>query len=100
MEHSTSFFTALSQLPQVPLDIRTITLGISIADCGDHNLHTLCDSIYKRITEAAGSFSRVCAETSTRFGVPILQRRLSVTPIDRLAHGHTADALVHVARTL
>jgi uncharacterized protein (UPF0210 family) len=100
MEHSTSFFTALSQLPQVPLDIRTITLGISIADCGDHNLHTLCDSIYKRIIEAAGSFSRVCAETSTRFGVPILQRRLSVTPIDRLAHGHTAVDLVHVAKTL
>jgi uncharacterized protein (UPF0210 family) len=100
MEHSTSFFTALSQLPQVPLDIRTITFGISIADCGDHNLHTLCDGIYRRITEAAGTFSRVCTETSTRFGVPILQRRLSVTPIDRVAQGHSADDLVHVARTL
>jgi len=100
MEHSTSFFTALSQLPQVPLDIRTITLGISIADCGDHSLHTLCDSIYRRITDAAGSFSRVCSETSSRFGVPILQRRLCVTPIDRVAQGHTADDLMHVARTL
>lgn len=100
MEHSTSFFTALSQLPQVPLDIRTITLGVSIADCGDHNLHTLCDSIYKRITEAAGDFARVCTESTSRFGVPILQRRLSVTPIDRVAQGHSAENLMHVARTL
>lgn len=100
MEHSTSFFAALSQLPQVPLDIRTITLGISISDCGDHNLHTLCDSIYRRITESAGSFSKVCTESASRFGVPILQRRLSVTPIDRVAQSHSAEDLVHVARTL
>ncbi|MFO0917441.1 MAG: DUF711 family protein [Planctomycetaceae bacterium] len=100
MEHSTSFFTALSQLPQVPLDIRTMTLGISIADCGDHSLHTLCDSIYRRINEAAGNFAKVCQDSANRFGVPILQRRLSVTPIDRVAQGHNADDLVHVARTL
>lgn len=100
MEHSSSFFTELSKLPQVPLDIRTITLGISIADCGDHNLHTLCDSIYRRITDAAGSFAKVCTEAASRFGVPILQRRLSVTPIDRVAQGHSGEDLVHVARTL
>lgn len=100
MEHSTSFFAALAQLPHVPLDIRTMTLGISIADCGDHNLHTLCDGIYRRILDAAGSFARACSETSTRFGVPILQRRLSVTPIDRVAQGHGGDELLHVAKTL
>jgi uncharacterized protein (UPF0210 family) len=100
MEHSSSFFTELAKLPQVPLDIRTITLGISIADCGDHNLHTLCDSIYRRIVEAAGNFAKVCTESASRFGVPILQRRLSVTPIDRLAQGRSGEDLVHVARTL
>ena len=100
MEHSTSFFSALQQLRQLPLDVRTITLGINIADCHDRSLHSMCESLYQRIVSKAARLSAVCGEVSSLFGVPILQRRLCVTPIDRVAQGFSEGDLVSIAKTL
>ena len=100
MEHSTSFFSALQQLRQLPLDVRTITLGINVADCHDRSLHVLCESLYQRIVTKGAKLAAVCGEVSSLFGVPILQRRLCVTPIDRVAQGKNADDFVNIARTL
>ena len=99
-EHSTSFFSALQQLRQLPLDVRTITLGINVADCHDRSLHVLCESLYQRIVTKGAKLAAVCGEVSSLFGVPILQRRLCVTPIDRVAQGKNADDFVNIARTL
>ena len=100
MEHSTGFFSALQQLRQLPLDIRTVTLGINIADCTDRSFHKLCDGMYQRIVERAGRMAAVCTEVASVMGVPILQRRLCVTPIDRMAQGFTASDFVNIAKTL
>jgi hypothetical protein len=83
-----------------PLEVRTITLGINAGDLANRNLHGLCESLYQRVLERAGSLSRVCGEVAAELGVPILQRRVCVSPIDRLAEGHGGDDLINIGRTL
>ena len=100
MVHSTGFFSALQQLRQLPLDVRTVTLGINIADCTDRSFHKLCDGIYQRIVAKAGRMNAVCSEVASLTGVPVLQRRLCVTPIDRVAQGFNASDFVNIAKTL
>jgi uncharacterized protein (UPF0210 family) len=94
------FFSALQQIRQLPLDVRTVTLGINIADCADRNFHKLCEGIYQRIIAKAGRMNAVCGEVASLMGVPVLQRRLCVTPIDRVAQGLSANDFVNVAKTL
>jgi hypothetical protein len=100
MAHNDSFFSALQQLRQLPLDVRTVTLGINVSDCHEHALHPLCESLYQRIISKAERLTHVCGEVSSLFGVPILQRRIVVSPIDRIAQGFGAGDLINVAKTL
>jgi len=83
-----------------PLEVRTVTLGLNAADLGDRNLHKFCDGLYQRIVSRAGSFVSVCGAVAAEYGVPILQRRVCVNPLDRLMEGFGADDLVNIARTL
>lgn len=100
MDQLTGFFSALQQLRQLPLDVRTVTLGINISDCADRSFHKLCEGIYQRIISKAGRLNAVCSEVAALMGVPVLQRRLCVTPIDRVAQGFNATDFVNIAKTL
>ena len=97
MEQNRGFFSALQQIRQLPLDVRTVTLGINIADCADRSFHKLCDGIYQRIISKAERMNAVCSEVASLMGVPVLQRRLCVTPIDRVAQGFNASDFVNIA---
>ena len=83
-------------------DVRTITMGISLLDCADPDLDKLCDKIYTKITDSAKNLVRVGEEISKDFGIPIVNKRISVTPISLVAAGacHTTDDYVRVAKTL
>jgi len=83
-----------------PLEVRTVTLGLNAADLADRVLHKVCDGLYQRIIAMAGTFGSVCEAVAAEYGVPILQRRVCVTPLDRLSEGFGADDLVNIARTL
>ena len=63
------------------LDVRTITLGISLLDCIDSDLKKLNDNIYKKITTGAKNLVPVGQEIEKEFGIPIVNKRISVTPI-------------------
>ena len=63
------------------LDVRTITLGISLLDCIDSDLKKLNDNIYKKITTVAKNLVPVGQEIEKEFGIPIVNKRISVTPI-------------------
>ncbi|GIX04524.1 MAG: UPF0210 protein [Planctomycetaceae bacterium] len=83
-----------------PLEVRTVTLNMNAADLSDRQLHRLCEGLYQRIIQRAGTFVSVCSAVSAEYGVPILQRRLCVHPIDRLAEGFSEEDVVNIARTL
>ena len=63
------------------LDVRTITLGISLLDCIDSNLDKLNRKIYDKITTTARNLVSVGEEIEGEFGIPIVNKRISVTPI-------------------
>lgn len=84
------------------LDVRTITIGISLLDCIDTDLNKLCKNIYDKITNTAKDLVRVGDEISKDFGVPIVNKRISVTPIALLGGSacKTKEDFVQIAKTL
>lgn len=84
------------------LDVRTITIGISLLDCIDTDLNKLCKNIYDKITKTAKDLVRVGDEISKDFGVPIVNKRISVTPIALVGGSActTKEDFVRIAKTL
>ena len=84
------------------LDVRTITLGISLHDCISDDLDKLCDNIYNKITTVAKDLVRTGEEISLELGVPIVNKRISVTPIGLIGASacKTTDDFVKIALTL
>ena len=84
------------------LDVRTITLGISLLDCIDSDLQRLNDRIYQKIYDAAKDLVKTGEEISKEFGIPIVNKRISVTPIGLIggAACKTKEDFVEIAKTL
>ena len=82
------------------LDIRTITMGISLLDCCDADLDRCCEKIYKKITTCARDLVKVGCEIEKEFGIPIVNKRISVTPIALVAAACECDSYVKIAQTL
>lgn len=87
-------------IEQQKLDIRTITMGISLLDCADSNMRRLCERIYDKITAKAKYLIRVGNEIENELGVPIVNKRISVTPIALIAEGCRDITYVDVAKAL
>ena len=84
------------------LDVRTITMGISLLDCCDSNLEKLCSNIYEKIVKYAGKLVKTGEEIERDFGVPIVNKRISVTPIALVGGSacRTPEDFVKIAKTL
>ena len=84
------------------LDVRTITIGISLLDCIDTDLNKLCDNIYNKITNVAKNLVKVGDDISRDFGVPIVNKRISVTPIALIGGSacKSVEDFVQIAKTL
>ena len=84
------------------LDVRTITLGISLLDCISDDLNTLCDNIYKKITTVARDLVKTGKEIEREYAIPIVNKRISVTPIALVGASacKTIDDYVLIAKTL
>ena len=82
------------------LDIRTITMGISLLDCADKDLDVCCRKIYEKITRCAKDLVQVGCDIEREFGIPIVNKRISVTPISLVAAACETDSYVAIAKTL
>ena len=84
------------------LDVRTITLGISLLDCADSSLERLNDNIYNKITTIAKDLVSVGDDIELEFGVPVVNKRISVTPISIVGASacKTPEDFVTIAKTL
>lgn len=89
-------------IEQENLDVRTITMGISLLDCIDSNLEKLCSNIYTKITERAKNLVSTGRAIEMEYGIPIVNKRISVTPIALIggAACKTTDDFVEIAKTL
>ena len=84
------------------LDVRTITLGISLLDCIDSDLAGLKEKIYTKIHEAAKDLVSTGEEIAREFGIPIVNKRISVTPIALVGSAacKTTEDFAEIAKTL
>lgn len=84
------------------LDVRTITLGISLLDCIDSDLNKLNNNIYNKIYEAAKDLVKTGEEISREYGIPIVNKRISVTPISLIGSAacKTIEDYASIAKTL
>lgn len=82
------------------LDIRTITMGISLRDCSSESCSKSRQKIYEKITTLAGSLVRTAEDIQTEYGIPIINKRISVTPISLVAESCDAEDYSSYAETL
>ena len=89
-------------IEQENLDVRTITMGISLLDCADGSLDTVNEKIYKKITTLAKNLVSTGEAISRDFGIPIVNKRISVTPIALVGASSckTPEDFVTIAKTL
>ena len=91
-----------NMIEQEKLDVRTITLGISLLDCCDASLDALNQKIYAKITRLARNLVSTGREIELEYGIPIVNKRISVTPIALIAGPacSSPEDCVSIARTL
>ena len=89
-------------IEQENLDVRTITMGISLLDCIDSDLDTMNEKIYNKLTTKAKDLVATGDEIAAEFGIPVVNKRVSVTPIALVggAACHSTEDFVSVAKTL
>ena len=74
----------INMIRQENLDIRTITMGISLLDCADSDIDVSCEKVYNKIVRCAGKLVKTGEDIEAEYGIPIINKRISVTPISML----------------
>ena len=89
----------VNMISEENLDIRTITMGISLLDCCDSDPEKACEKIYNKITRLAGNLVKTGEDLEKEFGIPIINKRISVTPISMIIASSGGDPIMY-AKTL
>ncbi len=90
----------INMIDEENLDIRTVTMGISLLDCIDPDIDAACRKVYDKITFKARNLVAVCNKIETELGIPIINKRVSVTPIAIIAAACRSGDTVKFAQTL
>ena len=100
MLDSNDIFETLNMIREDRLDIRTVTMGISLLDCQSDNIDRLCSRIYDKLMRCAGELVPTGEAISKEYGIPIINKRVSVTPVALLSGITDCDGAVKLALTL
>ena len=100
MLNTADILETINMIRQENLDIRTITMGISLFDCVSEDEKRLCDKIYDKITKKAEHLVKTGENIEKEYGVPIVNKRVSVTPVSLVGGAHGKDAYIKIAQTL
>ncbi|WP_075877931.1 PFL family protein [Merdibacter massiliensis] len=84
MINSKDILETIKMIDEEYLDVRTITMGISLLDCADADIDKSCEKIYRKITTLAKDLVKVGDDIGREYGIPIINKRISVTPIAML----------------
>ena len=82
------------------LDVRTITMGISIRDCAAEDVQVCADRVYDKVTRQAEHLVRTGEDIEKEYGIPIVNKRISVTPVAIVGDSCRTDSFVPIARAL
>ncbi len=82
------------------LDVRTVTLALNIDDCAAPGMDTMCRKLHDKIVHSAGRLVEVCNRVGGKYGIPVTNKRLAISPASHLLAGHGKNAALELARTL
>ncbi len=100
MRRIDDILNTVRMLEEGNLDVRTVTMGINIDDCTHRDIAASAVAVYKKIHSHAKELVPLCNRLSTKYGLPIVNKRLAVSPVSRLLEGHDASAAIQIARAL
>ncbi len=100
MINKSEIMQTIEMIDQQHLDIRTITMGISLRDCVSESAEKSCAKIYDKITKKAENLVKTGCDIESEFGIPIVNKRISVTPISMVAEASDAEDYTVFAQTL
>ena len=90
----------ITMIQEENLDIRTITMGISIRDCGSEDVQVTADKIYEKVTRRAENLVKTGEAIEREYGIPIVNKRISVTPVAIVGDSCKTDTFVPIAKAL
>ena len=100
MINSHDILETINMIDHENLDVRTITMGISLLDCIDDDIEKACSKVYDKICRYAKNLVRTGEDISKEYGIPIIHKRIAVTPIAMLAAACPAMSPVKFAKIL
>ncbi|MBU1566657.1 MAG: PFL family protein [Proteobacteria bacterium] len=100
MLRSDQILATVEMIQKENLDVRTVTLGLNLLDCRGGNIDQTCDKIRNKILTYAGNFVATCEAMSSKYGIPVVNKRIAVTPIAFVGAGFNQDDFVRLAITL
>ncbi|MFW5855600.1 MAG: PFL family protein [Thermodesulfobacteriota bacterium] len=92
--------STIEMLKNEHLDVRAVTLGINLLDCASHDLETFKKNLREKITGLARNLVPTCNQVGDKYGIPVVNKRISISPIAVAAAPFSADQMVEVAKTL
>ena len=98
--NSSDILQTIQMIDQQHLDVRTITMGLSLLDCADTDIDRCCGKIYDKICRAAKDLVKTGEDIEREFGIPIVNKRISVTPIAIVAGSCGGEDLTPIALAL
>lgn len=100
MLKDSEILSVLEMLKNEHLDVRTVTLGISLLDCASDDINRFNARIYAKITRLAKNLVAVCNQIGEKYGIPVVNKRISVSPIAVAGAPFSAKELITTAKTL
>ena len=100
MLNTSDILETIHMIQEENLDIRTVTMGISLLDCVSDDIGRLETKIYDKITKSAQNLVSVCRELEAGYGIPIVNKRVSVTPLSLVGGPIDSEGYVRLAKTL
>ncbi len=101
MLNSLEIMETVKMIAEEHLDIRTVTMGISLLSCADSSPAAVCDKVYEKITRQAEKLVQTAEAIETEYGIPIINKRISVTPAAMLlGNAHDPADFVRLAHSL
>lgn len=97
---SDHILSTINMIQKENLDVRTVTMGINLMDCRGKDAEETCALIHDKIVSRAGNFVATCNRVSRKFGIPVVNKRISITPIAHIGAGYGSKDFVRLARTL
>jgi hypothetical protein len=100
MLRTDEILSTIQMLHAEHLDVRSVTLALSLEDCAAPNIEHLCRKVRQKIASRASRLVEVCDRVGAKYGIPVINKRLAISPAASLLAGHGQAAAVQLAKTL